>query len=88
MPAQGAATAQPVARVRECLDRGQFAQAQQHAQALLASSPEDRDGLYMLAVALRFQGRLAEALETLERLEARHPQYSRLYQERGHCHVL
>ena len=88
MPAQGATTVQPGARARECLERGEFAQAQRHAQALLASSPEDRDGLYMLAVALRFQGRLAEALETLERLEARHPQYSRLYQERGHCQVV
>ena len=88
MQAEGAVTAQPAARVRECLDRGQFAEAQRQAEALLASIPEDRDGRYMLAVAQRFQGRIAEALATLERLEALHPEYSRLYQERGHCHVM
>ena len=88
MQAEGAARAQPAAQVRECLDRGQFAEAQRQAQALLAVSPEDRDGLYMLAVAQRLQGRIAEALATLERLEALHPEYPRLYQERGHCRVM
>ena len=88
MQAEAAAMAQPAARVRECLDRGQFAEAQRQAEALLAATPEDRDGLYMLAVAQRFQGRIAEALATLERLEALSPEYSRLYQERGHCQVM
>jgi tetratricopeptide (TPR) repeat protein len=88
MQAEGAALAQPAARVRECLDRGQFAEAQRQAEAWLAATPEDRDGLYMLAVAQRLQGRLAEALATLERLEVLCPEYSRLYQERGHCHVM
>ena len=88
MQAESAATAQQAARVRECLDRGQFAEAQRQAQAMLAVAPEDRDALYMLAVAQRFQGHITEALATLERLEALQPEYSRLYQERGHCHVM
>ena len=41
----------------------------------------------MLAVSQRQLGRPAEALATLERLEAAHPSYSRLFQERGHCFV-
>jgi tetratricopeptide (TPR) repeat protein len=41
----------------------------------------------MLAVSLRYLGRLSEALATLARFEAIHPQYSRLFQERGHCCV-
>ncbi len=88
MHAEGAAVSHPTARVRECLDRGQFAEAQRQAQALLASSPGDREALYMLAVAQRLGGQVAEALETLGRLESLHPEYSRLYQERGHGHVM
>ena len=41
----------------------------------------------MLAVAQRYLGRIAAALATLVRLEELHPDYPRLYQERGYCHV-
>ena len=75
------------AGVRGLLERGQFAEAARGAEALLTECPEDRDLLYMLAVAQRYLGRLAEALSTLSRLEALHPEYPRLYQERGYCHV-
>lgn len=37
---------------------------------------------------LRAQQRIPEALATLSRLEAMSPRFSRLHQERGHCHVL
>lgn len=37
---------------------------------------------------LRAQQRIPEALAALSRLEAISPRFSRLYQERGHCHVL
>ena len=87
MQAESAAPA-PAASVREFIDRGQYAQAEREAQALLQERHDDRDGLYMLAVAQRFLGRLPEALATLTRLEAVHPDYSRLHQERGHCHVM
>ena len=48
----------------------------------------DRDALLREAMQLRAGRRLPEALAALARLQALHPQFSRLYQERGHCHVL
>ncbi len=57
------------------------------AQSLLTKEPGNRDLLYMLAVGQRYSGRIPEALTTLARLEAFHPRYPRLFQERGHCHV-
>jgi tetratricopeptide (TPR) repeat protein len=75
------------AGVREFLDRGEFAEAARSAQALLAEHPEDRDLLYMLAVAQRYLRELPAALATLARLEELHPEYPRLYQEKGYCHV-
>ncbi len=48
----------------------------------------DRDGLLRQAMDLRGRGRVPDALAMLTRLEASHPSFSRLYQERGHCHIL
>jgi tetratricopeptide (TPR) repeat protein len=74
-------------RVRGLLERRQYPEAVSLAESLLRPSPRNRDLLYMLAVGQRLQGRIDEALQTLRCLEEAHPQYSRLYQERGHCHV-
>jgi tetratricopeptide (TPR) repeat protein len=90
MQADSAAPPRPAtgpAGVRELLNRGQFAEAARAAQALLAGQPEDRDLLYMLAVAQRYVGNISAALATLGRLEELHPDYPRLYQEKGYCHV-
>jgi len=90
MQADSAAPPQPrtgPAGVRDLLDRRQFAEAARTAEALLTERPEDRELLYMLAVAQRYLGRIAAALATLARLEELHPDYPRLYQERGYCHV-
>ena len=90
MQTDSAASPRPAtgpAGVRQLLDGRQFAEAARTAEALLAESPEDRDVLYMLAVAQRYLSRLPAALATLARIEELHPDYSRLYQERGHCHV-
>jgi tetratricopeptide (TPR) repeat protein len=76
-----------VHRVRELLERSQFEEALRAAEALLAEVPANRDVLYMVAVSQRYLGRIADALATLARLEKLHPQYPRLFQERGHCHV-
>ncbi|HEU5442369.1 MAG TPA: sulfotransferase [Steroidobacteraceae bacterium] len=75
------------AGVRGFLDRRQFAEAARAAQTLLADRPEDRDLLYMLAVAQRYLGQIPAALATLARLEELHPDYPRLHQEKGYCHV-
>jgi predicted Zn-dependent protease len=90
-----AATLQPppsrvetdVRGVRELLERREFEAALKRGEALLAEVPDNRDLLYMVAVSLRYLQRIPDALTTLARLEALHPQYPRLFQERGHCHV-
>jgi tetratricopeptide (TPR) repeat protein len=53
----------------------------------LASS-NDRDALLLEARDLRARQRAADALAVLAQLQERHPRFSRLYQERGHCHVM
>jgi tetratricopeptide (TPR) repeat protein len=76
-----------VLRIRALLQAGQLAPALQAAEALLVEVPENRDVIYMIAVAQRYLQRIPDALATLESLERLHPTYSRLYQERGHCYV-
>jgi tetratricopeptide (TPR) repeat protein len=76
-----------VRRVRELLERNQFAPALAAAQTLLAEVRENRDVLYMIAVSQRYLGRIPDALATLAELERHHPDYGRLFQERGHCYV-
>lgn len=48
----------------------------------------DRDALLREAQHLRAAQRASDALAVLARLEATHPRFSRLHQERGHCLVL
>jgi tetratricopeptide (TPR) repeat protein len=76
-----------VLRIRELLGSKRFEQALADAERLIAKVPENRDVLYMIAVAQRYLIRLSDALATLSRLEALHPEYSRLFQERGHCQM-
>ena len=76
-----------VLRIRASLQANEFAPALQAAEALLVEVPENRDVLYMIAVAQRYLQRIPAALATLASLERLHPAYSRLYQERGHCYV-
>jgi tetratricopeptide (TPR) repeat protein len=74
-------------RIRELTKDRRHAEACAAAEALAATVPENRDVLYLIAVNQRYLNRIPEALATLERLEQQHPQFSRLYQERGHCYV-
>src|ERR1700733_14407116 len=76
-----------VRRIRALMERSEFGSALAAAQALLVKVPENRDVLYMLAVSQRYLQRVDQALETLARFEKIHPDYSRLFQERGHCYV-
>ncbi|MGN6210277.1 sulfotransferase [Asticcacaulis sp.] len=48
---------------------------------------QDRDALLQQARDLRRRQRIPEALAVLVRLEAAYPRFSRLYQERAHCHI-
>jgi tetratricopeptide (TPR) repeat protein len=76
-----------VRRIRALMEQREFAAALEAAERLLREVPENRDVLYMRAVSERYLQRIPEALATLARLEQLHPEYGRLYQERGHCHV-
>ena len=86
-PAPVARVESEVLRIRELLQHNQFAPALAAAAALAAEVPENRDVLYMIAVAQRNLQRIPDAFTTLERLEQIHPNFSRLHQERGHCYV-
>jgi tetratricopeptide (TPR) repeat protein len=57
------------------------------ARALLRRAPAQRGALYLSALNLRLLDQSKEALEALDALERAHPDYSLLFQERGHCHV-
>jgi len=48
----------------------------------------ERDALLQEARDLRGRQRVPDALAALARLQALYPRFSRLYQERGHCHVM
>jgi len=76
-----------VLRLRELLEKGNLTTALDEATRLLDEVPENRDVWYVIAVAQRYLKRIPEALATLARFERIHPEYSRLFQERGHCYV-
>jgi tetratricopeptide (TPR) repeat protein len=76
-----------VRRVRELLESRQYERALETGGALALKVPENRDVLYLMALSLRYLNRIPEALALLARLEQHHPAFSRLHQERGHCHV-
>ena len=76
-----------VRRTRELVKERRFADAVKATDALLLSVPENRDVLYLRAVAQRHLGETSAALATLAELERLHPRFSGLYQERGYCHV-
>src|ERR1700692_278925 len=76
-----------VQRIRGMVQARRFGEAVAAAGSLRKLYPENRDVLYLLAVAQRHSGRNAEALDTLADMERHHPGASRLYQERGHCYV-
>ena len=76
-----------LARTRELIGVRRTAEALSAANELLRKVPENRDALYLRAQAQRLLGDIPAALSTLATLEQLHPRFSRLYQERGQCHV-
>jgi tetratricopeptide (TPR) repeat protein len=76
-----------VGRVRSLLRERYYAAALRAADALRTRVPENRDVLYLRAIAQRYLGDSGAALATLAELERLHPRFSGLYQERGYCHV-
>src|SRR3984893_640595 len=76
-----------IARLRELLRQHRVGEVLTGANALLATTPGQRDALLFTAIAQRFLGQVPEALGTLATLEQHHPRFSRLYEERGRCFV-
>jgi len=75
-----------VRRIRGLVEKREYAQALADAQALLTEVPENRDVLYLVAVSQRYLGQVTDALATLACFERTHPEFGRLFQERGHCY--
>jgi tetratricopeptide (TPR) repeat protein len=76
-----------VGRIRALLKQRSYAEALRATGALRLAVAENRDVLYLHAVAQRYLGDIAAALSTLAELERLHPRFSGLYQERGNCYV-
>jgi tetratricopeptide (TPR) repeat protein len=74
-----------VRHLRGLVEKRRFSDAFTAAEKLRLEVPENRDVLYVLAVSQRYLGRIADALVTSTQFEALHPDYGRLFQERGHC---
>ena len=69
--------------IRALVHQRRFAEALAGADALLASEPGQRDAMLLKAISQRCLGRLKDAHDTLEGLERLHPEFSRVYEERG-----
>ena len=82
-----AALESEIGPIRELVKEHRFADALRALAALLPAHPDHAEGLYLRAVSQRMRGDTAAALATLAGLEQLHPRFSRLYQERGYCHV-
>jgi tetratricopeptide (TPR) repeat protein len=90
-------TSQPVAapssvelevqRIRGLAREHRFAEVVGAAGSLRTRYPENRDVLYLLAIAQRQTRQIEASLDTLTAMEHFHPGASLLYQERGHCYV-
>jgi tetratricopeptide (TPR) repeat protein len=82
-----AAITAEVFRIRGLLTQHRFSEVLVAGEALLAAAPGERDVLLFVAMAQRFLGRIADALQTLAVLQRHHARFSRLYEERGRCFV-
>ena len=67
------------------LKQGDLGGASSLLEQALELSPDDAESLYLLGVVRRYQRRLPEALDLLERLVALKPGLGRAHQEAGHC---
>jgi len=75
-----------VRRIRGLVEGREFARALADASRLLKDVPANRDVLYLVAVSQRYLGHIDDALATLSRMAEIHPDFGRLFQERGHCY--
>ena len=83
---QAAASSTDLASIQTRIVDKQFDEALADLDSILEEDSENVDALYMHAVCCRYLRRFDEALETLDRLKALAPDYSRAHQEEGHAH--
>ena len=81
------AHASELRRIQELTQARRHIEALAAARAVLRRAPSQRGALYLSAMNQRLLNQAKDALETLNSLERAHPDYSLLFQERGHCHV-
>jgi tetratricopeptide (TPR) repeat protein len=74
-------------RIQDLTSAHRHAEALAAARALLRRAPTQRGALHLSALNLRLLDRSKDALAALDALERAHPDYSLLFQERGHCQV-
>ncbi|MCB1692304.1 MAG: sulfotransferase [Pseudomonadales bacterium] len=67
---------------------GDAAGALQALKAILATSPDHIEALYMVAVCHRYLGNAGSALEALERIKSLSPGHGRAHQEEGHIYLM
>ena len=75
------------ARLRRLLQAREFSELLAAADAMIAADATHREAGLFRAIALRLLGRVPDALAQLAALEQLHPNFSRLHEERGQCHV-
>ena len=73
-----------MARIRELSKLRRHSEALAAAKALALDTPQNPHALYLIAANQRCLNRTSDALTTLEQ---KHPNFSLLHQERGHCYV-
>ncbi len=87
VPETNSALRSGLERIRALIETRAYPSALAEALQLATVAPENRDVLYSIAVSQRFLRQEQAALTTLGRLQALHPDFSRLHQEIGYCRV-
>jgi tetratricopeptide (TPR) repeat protein len=73
-------------RAKSLLQSGDFDGAIALSERLLSAEADNKDALYVCAVAFRYKRRYGQALRLLDRLLEIDPPYARGFQEQGHCY--
>jgi tetratricopeptide (TPR) repeat protein len=74
-------------QAQKAMQAGQFAQAAQQVEPILADQPAHVDALYMAAVCARYLNDYAAAEAHLDALKKALPDYGRAFQEEGHLRL-
>lgn len=79
-------TVSTIEQAKNALREGRLEDAVRHASALIVAADDDHEARYLLAVALRYVGRIQAAHAALDDLLAKVSDHARAWQERGHLY--